>query len=247
MALNDDTFSTHPDLVELRSAGVALPPPPPRRRTTKVAVGLAVVFSVIAGLGAWWFTSSTVPNGDYDEAMVELDAVNAQLAEVRTASEAEVAELNGQVEALSATAADLTAANAELESTAARVEDLTTLSEALQVRLDAAADVSEALAHLELAMDPDVYADLADVGVDFTLLDGLLSALGYDQTVASYVEEGRGWIHANSAIILVNDDELLENWIRWNEADWDSDEELVAGVEFYARLVTLLHETVTSG
>jgi len=123
------------------------------------------------------------------------------------------------------------------------------VSEAREGRLDDAAELVEVVAYLELFMHPECYADLADMGVDVTLYDELLATLGYDHTVASYVEEGRGWIHANSAVIMVNDDELLENSIRWSEAELGSDEELVAVNEFLIRLVhvTLLHETVSSG
>ena len=258
MTLHDETFNTHPDLVELASTNDPLPPPEPGRKTMKVVAAITVVFVLVAGLGAWWLSSSaTVPKSDYDEAVAELDAVNAQLTDVRTASETEVAAMNGEIVAMRAATADLDAENSELRAeldtaaadlaaSVANVERLTASSEGMRLRLDDAADMAETLAYLDLNMDPEFYAYLTDIGVDFTPYDELLATLGYDHTVATYVEEGRTWIHANSAVIIANDDELLENWIRWNEAGWNSDEEQVALAEFFIRLITLLHETVAN-
>ncbi len=53
-------------------------------------------------------------------------------------------------------------------------------------------------------------------------------------------------MEGKTAVILVNDDQLLDAWVRWNESPWESDEETIAINEFFMRLTTLLYEAVAS-
>ena len=73
-------------------------------------------------------------------------------------------------------------------------------------------------------MHEDWYRDLVDMGLDVEPYDTLLAELGYDDGLESWIDEGRGWVTNNSAVILVNDDELLDAWVRWNETPVGSDE-----------------------
>lgn len=215
---------------------------PPRRRRWWLWVVSAILVVVLALAGGiWWFLDSTVPVGDYDEAVAELLATEEALAGVEedlAAGEAEVAELHSEIESLATenarAAQDLTD---EQRRTAALVAD----HAAMRIAVVSALAAAHAQATDVLNFDPDFAVEIQEAGADLSLADDLLADLGRDESFVEWAA-GNPWSYADRSMMDVDDEVLFGAYSTWSYAELDSPEESASFWEYQWRLSHLILE-----
>jgi hypothetical protein len=204
-------------------------PPDPPRRWPWIAGGVVIIVAAVAAAFSW-LLSSTVSESDYDEVVAEL-----------TASEEAVDALETEVDALGAENEGLAAA---LSVETDRVAEAEETADSLSSRLDAALSSVKYQAYLALNWFPEDVAAMQEVGLDTATADALLAELGETETWIEWVETDNAWLMQDKALADIDDDALTAAWVRWNNAEFGSFEELAAWAEFTNRLAYLSLEPV---
>ena len=114
----------------------------------------------------------------------------------------------------------------------------------MRANLEGAATAADALAYVQLNLDPEWFAELRRMGADSAMYDELLAQLGQDGTTESWVASGDAWFHANAVACATDDPTLIDAWVAWNEAEIGSADETVAWNALGIRLTSLLQENM---
>lgn len=188
----------------------------PQSRRPWPWVAVAIFAAVMVGLAGVivWLMATTVPTSDYDDAVADLEAAQAE------------------VTALEETNSDLTAELASLSDE----------RDQLVASIAATAIAAKARAYVDLNLDPTYLDELAQAGTDFAPADELLATLGEDMTLVEWAASGKAFRAADQYVYDTEDAQLIDAWNEWLSADIGSAEEMAAYDEIYFRLDQLINE-----
>jgi hypothetical protein len=261
-------LDTQPDEFQRLVAPLAPPVEPEANKRWPVLLAALVVLALLIAGGAWWLLGSTVSQSDYDDLAAELDAAEGQLADADAALVEEQAVLADAESARSTAEEQLaTALSASalleddfeaLEASFQQVDDsrraaeqeadeLRSEASALEGRLAAVDPAVRLLAYIELEVEPDVFIEAQDLGVDMSIGDELLATLGENETWSEWSDSSARWMMRDRAFAETGDAELGDAYERWMEAEVGSDDGLAAWVDMSLRLVQLIVEPVVGG
>jgi hypothetical protein len=178
-----------------------------------VAAVFAAAMVALVGVIVW-LMATTVPTGDYDDAMADLEAAQT---EVTTLAEAN---------------SDLTADLATLSEE----------RDQLIASVAATAIAAKARAYVDLNFDPMFVEEMAQAGTDFAPFDDLLATLGEDMTFEQWAASGRAFGAAERYVYDTDDAQLIDAWNEWLDTEIGSAEEGAAYDEVLLRLDQLINE-----
>jgi cell division protein FtsB len=182
-------------------------------------VAVAIFAAVMVGLAGVivWLMATTVPSGDYDDLMADLEATQTEVA------------------ALEDDNSDLTAELATLSDE----------RDQLVAGFAATAIAAKARAYVDLMADPMYVEEMAQAGTDFAPFDDLLATLDEDMTFVEWAASSRAFTAAERYVYDTEDAQLIDAWNEWLNAEIGSAEELAAYSEILLRLDQLINEQPT--
>jgi hypothetical protein len=164
-----------------------------------------------------WLMATTVPTGDYDEAMADLEATQTEVT-------------------------DLAEANSDLTADLATLSDE---RDQLVASIAATAIAAQARAYIDLNFNPMYVEEMAQAGTDFAPYDDLLATLGEDMSFEQWASSGRAFGAAERYVYRTDDAQLIDAWNEWLDAEIGSDEEWAAYGAMVLRLDQLINEQPT--
>ena len=178
---------------QLRPAPPSASDAPRQSRRTWPWVAVAIVAAVMVGLAGMmvWLMASTVPTGDYDAAVADLESAEAKV----TALAKENSDLTADLASLSGERDQLVAAVA------------------------ATAIAAKARAYIDLNIDPMYVEEQAQAGMEFTSYDELLALLGEDMTLTEWVNSNDAFRAAERSVYDTEDAQLIDAWNEWLSAE----------------------------
>lgn len=131
---------------------------------------------------------------------------------------------------------------AELSASEASLKEAEFRGEAMGSAIESAIVAGEAVAADGLNLDPVFAQEVIDAGADMALAEDLLRDLGHPDDLQTWVASDAAWWEVNGKIQAIDDDELDDAWVRWNNSEIGSPEELAASWDYYWRLAHLVLE-----
>jgi hypothetical protein len=152
-------------------------------------VAAAIFAAVTVGLAGVivWLMATTVPTGDYNAAVADLEAAQTEV----TTLEDENSDLTAELASLSDERDQLVASIA------------------------ATAIAAKARAYVDLNFDSMYVEEMAQAGTDFAPFDDLLATLGEDITLVQWVASGQAFEAAEDSVYDTHDPQLIGAWNLW--------------------------------
>ena len=201
---------------QLQSVPVSHGGPAGHGRRTWPLVTLVIMSVVAVALAGAivWLMASTVPTGDYDDAIADLQAEQSKV----------------------------TALADENSGLTADVSTLSEERDQLLANVAAAAVTAKAMAYIELNYDPAYVEEMAQAGIDLTPFDELLALLGEDVALTEWVASNDAFRAAEWSVYETEDAQLIDAWNTWLETEMGSLDDAAAWEVLQSRLDQLINE-----